>query len=114
MNAVDREKILSQKLTVRVQTGGVETVSQLADDWRGLCDESPDGEVFYRPEWIEAHVRAFAPNATVIVISVWSGERLRAVLPLMREHTFLSGMPAMRLLVPAGLYSCRAGLVHSQ
>jgi CelD/BcsL family acetyltransferase involved in cellulose biosynthesis len=32
----------------------------------------------------------------------------------MRERTFLSGIPATRLLVPAGLYSCRAGLVHSQ
>jgi CelD/BcsL family acetyltransferase involved in cellulose biosynthesis len=114
MSAVDTGKTLVQKLTVRAQTGGVEIVSQLAEDWRRLCDEAPDGEVFYRPEWIEAHLRAFAPKATVIVLSAWSGERLRAVLPLMRERAFLSGMPVIRLLVPAGLYSCRAGLVHSQ
>ncbi len=114
MSVLDTKKTSAQKLTVRVETGGVEVVSQLADAWRRLCDETPDGEVFYRPEWIEAHLRAFAPKATVIVISVWSEERLRAVLSLIRERTFLSGMPAARLLVPAGLYSCRAGLVHSQ
>jgi CelD/BcsL family acetyltransferase involved in cellulose biosynthesis len=113
MSVVDTKKASAQKLTVRVQTGGVEIISQLADDWRRLCDEAPDGEVFYRPEWIEAHLRAFAPKATVIVVSVWSGECLRAVLPLIRERVFLSGLPAVRLIVPAGLYSCRAGLVHS-
>ncbi len=114
MGAVDTAKTLSQKLTARVQTGGVEIVSELAEDWRRLCDEDPAGEVFYRPEWIEAHLRVFVPTATVIVISVWAGERLRGVLPLMRERTFLSGMPVVRLLVPASIYSCRAGLVHSQ
>jgi CelD/BcsL family acetyltransferase involved in cellulose biosynthesis len=114
MSAVDTKKTFLQKLTVRVQTGGVEIVSQLAEDWRRLCDEDPGGEVFYRPEWVEAHLRAFAPQATVIVISAWSGERLRGVLPLMHERTFLSGMPVARLVVPAGLYSCRAGLVHGQ
>src|SRR5260221_12519404 len=49
-----------------------------------------------------------------MAIPVGFGERLRGVLPLMRERTFLSGMPAVRLLVPAGLYSCRAGLGRSQ
>ena len=114
MSRIDTEKTPSQKLTVRVQTGGVEIVGQLAEDWRRLCDADSDGEAFYRPEWIEAHLRAFTPQATVIVISAWSADRLRGVLPLMRERAFLSGMPVVRLLVPAGLYSCRAGSVCRQ
>jgi hypothetical protein len=54
MNAVGTEKALSQKFTARIRTGGVEVVSELAEDWRRLCDESTSGEVFYRPEWIDA------------------------------------------------------------
>lgn len=97
---------------VRVQTGGVELIQELAEDWRRLCMEAPAGEPFYRPEWTEAFLRAFAPAAKVMVVSAWSGKRLRGVLPLMKERTLLCGLPVRRIMFPANVHCCRAGLVH--
>ena len=71
---------------MRVQRGGRELVEQIAGEWRRLCDESGDEEVFYRPEWAHAYLQAFEPKAEVIIISAWAGERLRGILPLVRRR----------------------------
>lgn len=104
------QAIPGTRLDVRVESGGAEAVTRLANDWRSLCDESGDEEIFYRPEWIQAYLLAFAPQARIILISVWSGNRLRAVLPLMRERSFVSGLPAVSLTVPANVHCFRVGL----
>jgi CelD/BcsL family acetyltransferase involved in cellulose biosynthesis len=98
------------KLSVRVQRGGHELVEQIAVPWRQLCDESGDEEVFYRPEWAQAYLQAFDPQADVIVISAWSGERLRGVLPLVRQRRVVSGFPVVSLTIPANVHSLRASL----
>jgi CelD/BcsL family acetyltransferase involved in cellulose biosynthesis len=93
-----------------VQRGGLELVEQIADQWQRLCDESRDEEVFYRPEWAQAYLHAFDPKAHVIVISVWAGERLRGILPLVRGRAVVSGFPIVRLTLPANVHSLRASL----
>lgn len=114
MSAAVETKIPGKNLSLRVQTGGAEIVQALAADWRLLCDECGDNEIFYRPEWIQAYLSAFAPQATIILISAWSGERLRAVLPLLRERSWgwatTGGLPAARLTVPANVHCFRVGL----
>ncbi|MGZ4900655.1 MAG: hypothetical protein ACXV8X_13435, partial [Candidatus Angelobacter sp.] len=82
MKVAHGQQIPATKLSVRVQRGGQELVDQVADQWRRLCDESGDEEVFYRPEWAQAYLQAFEPEADVILISAWSSDRLRGILPL--------------------------------
>jgi CelD/BcsL family acetyltransferase involved in cellulose biosynthesis len=104
------QEIPGTQLSLRVQRGGQELVEQIAGEWRRLCDESGDEEVFYRPEWAQAYLQAFEPKAEVIVISAWAGERLRGILPLVRRRTFVSGFPIAMLTIPANVHSLRASL----
>ncbi len=110
MTVAHGQEIPGTQLSVRVQRGGPELVEQIAADWRRLCDESGDEEVFYRPEWAQAYLQAFEPRADVIVISAWAGERLRGILPLVRRLTFVSGFPIATLTIPANIHSLRASL----
>jgi CelD/BcsL family acetyltransferase involved in cellulose biosynthesis len=106
-----QELVIPQtKLSVRVQHGGRELVDRIACEWRRLCDESGDEEVFYRPEWAQAYLQAFEPNADVILISAWSGERLRGILPLVRRRIIVGGLPIVKLTLPANVHSLRASL----
>ncbi|HVG90688.1 MAG TPA: GNAT family N-acetyltransferase, partial [Alphaproteobacteria bacterium] len=110
MTVAHGQEIPGTQLSVRVQRGGQELVEQIAGEWRRLCDESGDEEVFYRPEWAQAYLQAFEPKADVVVISAWAGERLRGILPLVRRRAFVSGFPVVTLTIPANVHSLRASL----
>ena len=110
MTVAHGQEIPGTQLSVRVQRGGRELVEQIAGEWRRLCDESGDEEVFYRPEWAQAYLQAFAPKADVVMISAWAAGRLRGILPLLRRRTFVSGFPVVTLTIPANVHSLRAGL----
>ena len=110
MTVAKEQPIPGTKLSVRVQRGGHELVEQIADDWRLLCDESGDEEVFYRPEWAQAYLQAFEPKADVILISAWSGTKLRGILPLVLRRSRMSGLPVVQLTLPANVHSLRASL----
>jgi CelD/BcsL family acetyltransferase involved in cellulose biosynthesis len=106
-----QELVIPQtKLSVRVQHGGRELADQIACAWRRLCDESGDEEVFYRPEWAQAYLQAFEPKADVILISAWSGTKLRGILPLVRRRIIVGGLPIVKLTLPANVHSLRASL----
>src|ERR1051326_1098605 len=110
MTAAHGQEIPGTQLSVRVQRGGPELVEQIAGEWQQLCDESGDEEVFYRPEWAQAYLQAFEPKADVTLISVWAGERLRGILPLVRRRITMSGLPVVQLTLPANVHSLRASL----
>ena len=110
MTVAHGQEIPGTQLSVRVQRGGPELVEQIAGEWRRLCDESGDEEVFYRPEWAQAYLQAFEPQADVVIISAWAGERLRGILPLVRRRAFVSGFPIATLTIPANVHSLRASL----
>lgn len=95
---------------MRVQTGDASVIEQIAGEWRQLCDESGDEEIFYRPEWALAYLQAFHSDAEVIVISAWQGERLRGVLPLVRHVSHAYGVPVTKLTLPANVHSLRTSL----
>jgi CelD/BcsL family acetyltransferase involved in cellulose biosynthesis len=103
------DEFQEREVSVRVQSGGIELVEQIADAWRQLCDESSD-EVFYRPEWAQAYLRAFNPRAEVIVLSAWAGDKLRGVLPLVRHRVRAYGFPIIKLSVPANIHALRVSL----
>ncbi len=110
MTVAKEQPIPGTRLSVRVQRGSQELVEQIANDWRLLCDESGDEEVFYRPEWAQAYLQAFDPRAEVVLISAWAGTRLRGLLPLVRRRSVMSGLPVVQLTFPANVHSLRASL----
>jgi CelD/BcsL family acetyltransferase involved in cellulose biosynthesis len=110
MTAERGQQIPGQQFSVRVQRGGPELVEQIAGEWWRLCDESGDEEVFYRPEWAQAYLQAFEPNADVILISAWLGTKLRGILPLVRRRSIMSSLPVVQLTLPANVHSLRASL----
>ena len=110
MTVAHGQEIPGTILSVRVQRGGHELVEQVAGQWRQLCDESGDEEVFYRPEWAQAYLCAFEPKADVIIISAWAGGKLRGILPLVWRRSFVSGLPVVKLTLPANVHSLRASL----
>src|SRR6478752_5227737 len=103
MSTAGETKISDTQLAVRVRSGGVELLEALEADWRNLCDATSD-EIFYRPEWTLAYLRAFAPQAKLTVLTAWAGERLRGILPLVRERAWFGGLPAARLTLPANVH----------
>ncbi|MGB8130795.1 MAG: GNAT family N-acetyltransferase [Candidatus Angelobacter sp.] len=110
MTAAQEQAIPGTKHSVRVQRGGPQLVEQIAGEWRRLCDESGDEEVFYRPEWAQAYLQAFDPKADLILISAWSANILRGILPLVRRRVVMSGLPIVQLTLPANVHSLRASL----
>ena len=115
--AVQMIKVVHQTLgqlwlEVSAKRGGVELIAQLAEEWRELCDTGPDTEPFYRPEWVSAYLRAFAPRATLLVVSVRSAGRLAGVVPLVEEWGWFNGLPVKRLRPPANVHSYRFDLVR--
>jgi CelD/BcsL family acetyltransferase involved in cellulose biosynthesis len=110
MTAERGQEIPGKQFSVRVQRGGQELVEQVAGEWRRLCDESGEEEVFYRPEWAQAYLQAFEPKADVILISAWSGDTMRGILPLVRRRIIMSGLPIIQLTLPANVHSLRASL----
>lgn len=110
MTAAQEQAIPGTKLSVRVQRGGQELVEQIAGEWRRLCDESGDEEVFYRPEWAQAYLQAFEPKAEVVLISAWAGGTMRGILPLVSRRISMSGLHIVQLTLPANVHSLRASL----
>jgi CelD/BcsL family acetyltransferase involved in cellulose biosynthesis len=75
-------------------SGGPEVLEALAADWRQLCKEgvsSPDP--FCRPEWSIAYARAYEVKQEILAVTARVNGRLRAVLPLVRQHGFMWGVP---------------------
>jgi CelD/BcsL family acetyltransferase involved in cellulose biosynthesis len=102
----------STSILVNTDCGGVEVIERWADAWRILCDESVDNQPFYRPEWIAAHIRAFTPKASVLLLTVTVQGRLCLVLPLLQERTLFCGLPLRRLRAPVNSHSCRFDAVR--
>lgn len=94
--------------------GGIELVGRLGGEWRALCAEGPSSDPFFRPEWIEAYLRAFEPKARLRVVVVRAEGRVRLILPLVEERATLRGFPVRKLRAAAGVHSCRFDLIHGE
>ena len=99
-------------MVVAAHRGGVEVVECWADEWRALCRESADDQPFFRPEWIAAHIRAFTPQAKVVLLTVSHDGKLLFVLPLLQEWAVFSGVPLRKLRAPVNSHSCRFDAVR--
>lgn len=99
-------------LTSEIVSGGIEIVDGLEEEWRTLCEE--EAEPFYRPEWVRAYVRAFAPGKTLCIATVRDNGRLVAVLPLIREVGSLGGLPARKLRSAGNVHTYRFDILRSR
>jgi CelD/BcsL family acetyltransferase involved in cellulose biosynthesis len=87
-------------LTVETLTGGLELFVQLGDEWREFLARVPNDSPYWRPEWILAALRAYSPQAKVVVVTVRQRGALCALLPLVEERGKFAGIPARKLRAP--------------
>lgn len=99
--------------TAEVRRGGVEIIDELGSEWHELIKNTRYDEPFYRPEWIGAYVRAFAPRQQVVVVTVRHAGRLVAVLPLVKSIGWFHGLPARKLTSASNVHTCRYDLIHA-
>lgn len=86
---------------------GTSAIAHIADEWRALCEEGPSNLPFYRPEWFEAYLAAFEPQAQIVLLTVREAGRLRAVLPLIEERSAFLGIPVKKMRSPTNVHSNR-------
>ncbi len=98
-NAAAEDQSMSD-LTVETMTGGLEVFGKLGDEWRELLSRVENDSPYGRPEWILAALRAYSPQAKVVVITVRRGGILCAILPLVEERGKFAGIPARKLRAP--------------
>jgi len=105
-------KTAEAKPVAEIFSGGVEIIERFADEWRELCAEGPCDQPFFRPEWIEAYMRAFAPRKRLLIFTARVNGRLRALLPLIQGWALFHGLPVRMLRSPTNVHSCRFDLAH--
>jgi len=98
---------------VEILSGGLDLLTQLEPEWRALCEEGPYDQPFHRPELIRAYIESFVRAEELVIFAARAKKRLRAVLPLLLEHTFVAGMPVRRLRAVGNVHTCRYDLVHA-
>jgi CelD/BcsL family acetyltransferase involved in cellulose biosynthesis len=103
---------VSEAIEVEVVRGTIDAADGLRAEWASLNDEGGAGEPFLRPEWTSAYLRAFEPNAELLLLTARRGGALRGVLPLIDEWTTFVGFPVHKLRFPANIHSLRADLIH--
>jgi CelD/BcsL family acetyltransferase involved in cellulose biosynthesis len=84
----------------------------LWDGWSEIVSQGEFAEPFFQPEWFRAYADSFAADRAKFLLSVWSGERLKGVMPLERTGTFFGGIPARAYRGLSGIHSCRYDLIH--
>jgi CelD/BcsL family acetyltransferase involved in cellulose biosynthesis len=98
---------LSSPFTVTSRRGTLDIIDLVSDEWRALAEDAVDDQPFYRPEWIQAHLRAFAPTSRVVLIEVRSAGRLCLLLPLIEERGTFSKVPIRKLRAPVNVHGGR-------
>ena len=93
-----------------VLIGGIGIISNLYADWIRLCEEGASNHPFLRPEWFSAFVSNFGTHLTLL--TVWRGEKLRALLPLENKRGSLHGIPVKKLQAVFNLNTQRFDLIH--
>jgi CelD/BcsL family acetyltransferase involved in cellulose biosynthesis len=94
----------------RILAGGAEVIDEMSDEWTALCDEGASIEPFLRPEWFTSFVKNFEKE--IFLLTVRRGEKLRAVLPLVKKSGNLHGVPVKKLQAVFNLQTQRFDLIH--
>src|SRR4028119_1157822 len=103
-------EIPNETLQEGISIGGVEVIEKIFDEWTELCEEGACNEPFFRPEWFVAFVENFEKE--ILLLTVRSGGKLRAVLPLVKRKGNLHGVPVRSLEAVYNLNTQRFDLIH--
>jgi hypothetical protein len=103
-------EIPNETLQEGISIGGVEVIEKIFDEWTELCEEGACNEPFFRPEWFVAFVENFEKE--ILLLTVRSGGKLRAVLPLVKRKGNLHGIPVRSLEAVYNLNTQRFDLIH--
>jgi CelD/BcsL family acetyltransferase involved in cellulose biosynthesis len=101
------------QLAATIHRGGIRLVEEHSHEWITLCQHSLTDAPFYRPEWITAYLRAFEPQARVVLAMARSAGGLRALLPLVERETNFCGIPVRTLRGAGNEHSGRFDLVRA-
>ena len=85
---------------MEIETGGLETFERLADEWRDLLQKVSSDDLYSRPEWMLAHLRAYSPNVRALALTLRRSGSLRVLVPLVRQRGSFSGLPARKIRLP--------------
>src|SRR5215813_9534149 len=107
-------QVKTSRCVVDLLQGSIVIIDQIAEEWRELCARSVDDQPFYRPEWIRAHLRAFKPDASVLILTVRIAGELCFLLPLVEEKQIFSGLPIRKLRAPVNAHGGRFDAIRSQ
>jgi CelD/BcsL family acetyltransferase involved in cellulose biosynthesis len=99
---------------VEARWGTRELIDRLAPEWRQLCSRGAHDEPFHRPEWVSAYLRAFAPDARLLLVEARTDGRLTAVLPLVETRRGWPGLRIHTLQGAANVHSCRFDIVSEE
>ena len=95
-----------------IQSVRMQTLHQLADEWRALTDEGPFAEPFFQPEWFSAFASTIEPLEEILLATVRCDQSLRAIAPFFSRSHFFCGIPAKTLRSLSSVHSCRFDLSH--
>jgi len=101
-----------KSVTAKAEIGGLDLVHPLAGRWERLCDETRCLP-FYRPEWIAAYLKAFEPESQVVLMTASAGDRLVAVLPMVRKRAWFAGVPVWKLCGAANIHSTQFDILRT-
>jgi CelD/BcsL family acetyltransferase involved in cellulose biosynthesis len=87
-----------------IERGGADLIDRYAASWEKLCNEA-GSPPFLRPEWIAAYLRAFEPGSEIVLLTASIGEKLAAIMPLIRKSCWYAGVPMVKLAGPANAHS---------
>lgn len=99
-------------VTAKAEIGGLDLVHHLTARWERLCDETRSPP-FYRPEWIAAYLKAFEPESQVILMTASVGNRLVALLPMVRKRAWFAGVPVWKLCGAANIHSTQFDILRT-
>jgi len=101
-----------KSVVAKAETGGLDLVEHWAARWERLCEET-GGLPFYRPEWIATYLRTFEPESQVVLLTASAGDRLVALLPLVRKRAWFAGVPVWKLAGAANIHSTQFDIVRT-
>ena len=94
-------------VTVEASWGTRKLIDRIAPEWQQLCTRGLRDEPFCRPEWVSSYLRAFAPDARLLLLEARMDGRLRAVLPLVEATDGRRWLRPRKLQGAANIHSCR-------
>ncbi len=88
-------------------------IAALSDEWLALWDDSSCFQPFCRPEWIDSYLRAFEPNAELLIVAVREQGKLVGLVPLLRDVGLYNGLPVRRIRAVANAYTAEFEILYT-